>query len=358
MALALAMGRRGLGQQQPYSWPSVGCVLVRDGRVVARGTTEAATRRHAERVALDRAGTAARGATAYVTLEPCAHHGNTPPCADALIAAGVARVVIALSDPNETAAGGAARLRAAGIEVVTGVREAEARRDHAGFLSVQATGRPYVTLKLATTLDGRIATASGESRWITGPHARHLVHAMRARHDAVMIGGGTARADDPMLTIRGLGVARQPVRIVVSRWLDLPIGGKLAQSATEVPLWIVHDAAARPDQTAPFEALGARCLPCAVAGAQISIPEALTALGTAGLTRVFCEGGGALAASLLASGCVDELVTFHAGLVIGAEGTPAVSVMGLERLADAERFQLAETRCVGGDTLSVWRRTG
>lgn len=356
MAMALAIGRRGLGRQQPFSWPSVGCVLVREGRVIARGTTDAATRRHAERVAIDRAGAAAKGATAYVTLEPCAHHGNTPPCADALIAAGVVRVVIALRDPNETAAGGVDTLRAAGVEVVTGVREAEARRDHAGFLSLQATGRPFITLKLATTLDGRIATASGESRWITGAQSRHLVHAMRARHDGVMVGGGTARADDPMLTVRGIGQTRQPVRIVVSRWLDLPIGGRLAQSASQVPLWIVHDAAARHDQTAPFEALGARCLPAAVSGAQISVPEALQALGTAGLTRVFCEGGGALAASLLASGCVDELVTFHAGLVIGAEGTPAVSVMGLERLADAERFQLVETRAVGTDSLSVWRR--
>lgn len=356
MAMALAMGRRGLGRQQPYSWPSVGCVLVRDGRVVARGTTDAASRRHAERVALDRAGEAARGATAYVTLEPCAHHGNTPPCADALIAAGVARVVIALTDPNEMAAGGAARLKAAGIEVVTGIREAEARRDHAGFLGLQATGRPFVTLKLATTLDGRIATASGESRWITGPDARRLVHAMRARHDAVMVGGGTARTDDPMLTVRGLGETRHPVRVVVSRWLDIPTAGRLAQSAGEVPLWIVHDAAARPDQIEPFEALGARCLPCVVAGAQVSVPEALKVLGKAGLTRVFCEGGGALAASLLAAGCVDELVTFHAGLLIGAEGRPAVSVLGLERLADAERFRLAETRAVGGDTLSVWRR--
>jgi len=355
MAMALAMGRRGLGRQQPFSWPSVGCVLVRDGRVIARGTTDAATTRHAERVALDRAGAEARGATAYVTLEPCAHHGNTPPCADALIAAGVARVVIAHSDPNVAAAGGADRLRAAGIEVVTGIREAEARRDHAGFLGVHATGRPFVTLKLATTLDGRIATASGESRWITGPEARHLVHAMRARHDAVMVGGGTARADDPMLTVRGLGVTRQPVRVVLSRWLDLPAGGQLARSAGEVPLWIVHDAAARRDQIAPFQALGARCLPCEVSGAQVSIPDALKVLGKAGLTRIFCEGGGALAASLLAAGCVDELVTFHAGLVIGAEGTPSVSVMGLERLAEAERFRLAETRPVGADTLSVWR---
>ena len=338
--------------------PAVGCVIVRDGRVAGRGRTADSGRPHAEPVALAQAGAAARGATAYVTLEPCSHHGRTPPCADALVAAGVTRVVVALGDPDPAVDGrGLEVLRAAGTAVETGVREDEARWDHAGFLRNRQAGRPFVTLKLATTLDGRIATASGESRWITGPAARRLVHAMRSRHDAVMIGGGTARADDPMLTVRGMGVTRQPVRVVVSRWLDLPRDGRLARTAADVPLWIVHDAAARAPQTAPFEALGARCLPGPVTGAQIAVPGALARLAEAGLTRVFCEGGGALAASLLAAGCVDELVTMQAGMVIGAEGTPAVSALGLERLAEAERFRLHETRDVGGDTLSIWRRT-
>jgi len=187
MRQALTLGRRGLGRVAP--WPSVGCVLVREGRIVGRGTSDAVTLRHAERVALDQAGEAARGATAYVTLEPCSHHGRTPPCADALVAAGIARVVIAAGDPNPQVAGqGIARLRAAGIEVLTGVLEKEATEQHLGFFRVMTEGRPMLTLKLASTLDGRIATASGESRWITGPQARRAVHALRMSHDAVLVG--------------------------------------------------------------------------------------------------------------------------------------------------------------------------
>lgn len=357
MAMALGLGRRGMGRVWPN--PAVGCVIVRDGRVIGRGRTADGGRPHAETQAMAQAGEGARGATAYVTLEPCAHHGQTPPCAEALIAAGIARVVVAMGDPDRAVNGrGLAMLRDAGIKVATGIGEAQARSDLAGYVLNRTAGRPFVTLKLAATLDGRIATASGESRWITGAESRRMVHVMRARHDAVMIGGGTARADDPMLTVRGLGVARQPVRVVLSRWLDLSVEGRLARSARQVPLWIVHDVAARADQTDPFDALGAIRLPCAVSGAQVAVPEALRLLAEAGLTRVFCEGGGALASSLLAAGCVDELVTFHAGLVIGAEGTPAVSAMGLERLAEAERFGLVETRAVGGDSVSVWRRGG
>ena len=351
MAHALALGRRGLGQQFPYPWPSVGCVLVKDGRVIARGRTEAATRRHAERVALDRAGEAARGATAYVTLEPCAHHGNTPPCADALIAAGVSRVVIACPDPNPTASGGADRLRDAGIAVTQGVLEAEARADHAGFLKLQALGLPFVTLKLAASLDGRIATATGESQWITGPEARRRVHAMRMRHDAVMVGGGTARADDPTLTVRGMGAARQPVRVVLSRRLDLPVDSRLMQTIGEAPVWLLHQEGAA---AAPFVAAGARSIPVPVTAGQIDPAEALRALGRAGITRVFCEGGGSLAASLLAAGLVDRLAVFHAGLAIGAEGTPAISAMGIAALGEAPRFTLERHERVGGDTLSIW----
>ena len=351
MAHALALGRRGLGRQSPYPWPSVGCVLVKDGRVVGRGTTDAATLRHAERVALDRAGRDANGSTAYVTLEPCTHHGNTPPCADALIAAGVARVVIAATDPNPKAAGGAERLRSAGIEVVTDVLAKQAIRDHAGFLLVQRENRPFVTLKLAASLDGRIATATGESQWITGPEARRAVHAMRANHDAVMIGGGTARTDDPQLTVRGMGASRQPVRVVLSRRLDLPLDGALMRAAGEVPVWLIHQAGVEAD---PFVAAGARAIPCDVSAGQIDPGAALRALAEGGITRVFCEGGGSLAASLLSAGLVDQLVVFHAGLAIGAEGTPALSAMGIVALADAPRFELIRHQQIGGDTMSIW----
>ncbi|WPY93088.1 bifunctional diaminohydroxyphosphoribosylaminopyrimidine deaminase/5-amino-6-(5-phosphoribosylamino)uracil reductase RibD [Limimaricola variabilis] len=351
MALALSLGRRGLGRVWPN--PNVGCVIVRDGRIVGRGRTADDGRPHAETQALAQAGDAARGATAYVTLEPCAHHGRTPPCAEALVAAGVARVVVAAQDPDPRVAGrGLERLRAAGIVVETGLMEAQARRDMAGFLSRVERGRPFVTLKLATSLDGRIATGSGESRWITGPAARARVHMMRARHDAVMVGGGTARADDPMLDVRGLGIDRQPVRVVLSRRLDLPIDGRLARTAGTVPLWLCHEEGA---DTAPWQAVGARSLPCKLASGQIDPAAALGALAEAGLTRVFCEGGAGLAASLLGAGLVDELVLFTAGLAIGAEGTPALSAMGIDALAKAPRLTLVTQERVGVDVMSVWR---
>ena len=353
MAAALALGRRGLGAVWPN--PAVGCVIVRDGRVVARGATQPGGRPHAEAVALARAGQAARGATAYVSLEPCAHHGVTPPCADALVAAGIARVVLALRDPDpRTDGGGAARLRAAGLDVAEGVLEAEARADHAGFLRRVLRGRPHLTLKLATSLDGRIATASGESRWITGPEARRLVHAERLRHDAVMVGAGTARADDPSLTVRGLGRIRQPLRVVVSRRLDLDPEGALGRTAREVPVWLLH-AGAPEARRAAWEARGARLIEVPGGPSGVDPAAALGALGTAGLTRVLCEGGGALGAALLAAGLVDELLVIAAGVALGAEGRPGLGPLGVDALADAPRFRLVETRAVGGDVLQRWR---
>ncbi|HHH89470.1 MAG TPA: bifunctional diaminohydroxyphosphoribosylaminopyrimidine deaminase/5-amino-6-(5-phosphoribosylamino)uracil reductase RibD [Aliiroseovarius sp.] len=357
MRLALSLGRRGLGRVAPN--PAVGCVIVREGGIVGRGVTAPGGRPHAEVQALEQAGEAARGATAYVTLEPCSHHGKSPPCADALVAAGVARVVVAMEDPNPLVAGqGLARMRAAGIEVVTGIMEDEARRDHAGFLKVIGQGLPMLTLKLAASFDGRIATAAGESRWITGGQARRLVHGERARHDAVMVGGGTARADDPMLDVRGLGIAHQPVRVVLTRGLDLPLTGRLAASAGEVPLWLVHGPGAEPGLVRAWEGLGARLIAVHERAGRLDVTQALAALAEAGLTRVFCEGGGQLGASLLDAGLVDRLVGFTAGLALGADGRPALGPMGIARLADAPRFDLMETRAVGGDVLHVWEARG
>lgn len=357
MALALSLGRRGQGRTWPN--PAVGCVIVAPGeRIVGRGWTQPGGRPHAETQALAQAGAAARGATAYVSLEPCAHHGQTPPCAEALIAAGVTRVVAPFEDTDPRVAGqGFAMLREAGIEVTTGVGVAEADRDLAGFFLRVEQGRPWVTLKLAGSLDGRIATATGQSQWITGPEARRMVHAMRASHDAVMVGAGTARADDPSLTVRGLGMDHQPVRVVISRRLDIPLMGALARTAREVPLWIVHGDDADPERRNAWEGLGARLLPARTAGPQIAPDAALQALGEAGLTRVFCEGGGALAGSLLGADLVDELVWFSAGLVIGAEGLPAIGALGLANLAKAPRLSLAELRQVGPDILHRWVRT-
>ncbi len=357
MALALSLGRRRQGQTWPN--PAVGCVIVKEGRIVGRGWTAPGGRPHAEPQALAHAGSAAQGATAYVSLEPCAHHGRTPPCVDALIAAGITRVVAPFEDSDPRVAGrGFAMLRAAGIEVTTGVMAAEAARDLAGFLLRVREGRPRVTLKLAASFDGRIATATGDSQWITGPQARRVVHAMRARHDAVMVGAGTARADDPALTVRGLGMTHQPVRIVVSRRLDLPLGGILAQTAaptaTRHPLWLCHGSNADPRLIEAWSGLGAKLIPCAILAGQIDVTALLQALGQAGLTSVFCEGGGALAASLLAAARVDELIGMTAGVIIGAEGRPALGALGVSQLAQAPRFDLVESRRIGPDILHRW----
>lgn len=322
MLHALRLASRGLGNVWPN--PAVGCVLIRDGRVVGRGWTQPGGRPHAEVAALAQAGALAAGATAYVTLEPCAHHGRTPPCAEALIAAGVARVVGAMTDPDPRVGGrGFAILRAAGIAVTEGVCAGPARLMQAGFLSRIERGRPFVTLKLATSFDGRIATSTGESQWITGPLARRHVHLLRLRHDAVMVGGETARSDRPSLNVRGFGAPRQPARVVVSsRTLpDLPPEGEQFG-----PLW-------------------------QVAGA----PGAIMAqLADRGITRLFCEGGGRLAASLLGAGLVDQLVGYTAGLVLGADGRPAVGGLAIDALAAAPRFRLVETRPVGEDLFHRW----
>ncbi|WIY27607.1 bifunctional diaminohydroxyphosphoribosylaminopyrimidine deaminase/5-amino-6-(5-phosphoribosylamino)uracil reductase RibD [Parasedimentitalea psychrophila] len=356
MALALSLGRRGQGLCWPN--PAVGCVLVQGDRIVGRGWTQPGGRPHAETMALAQAGAQASGATAYVTLEPCAHQGQTPPCAQALIDAGIARVVAAIEDSDPRVSGqGFERLRRAEVEVKAGVLADQAARDHAGFFLKTEQGRPLVTLKLAASFDGRIATSSGHSQWITGPEARRAVHAMRARHDAVMVGAGTARADDPSLTVRDLGVAQQPVRVVISRHLDLPLLSQLARSAKDVPLWLCHGAGADVERLKAWEGLGARLLPCAVRGMQLDAGDILQQLGKAGLTRVFCEGGGALAASLLALDLVDELIGFTAGLGIGAEGLPMIGALGLTRLEQAPRFQLIETRQVGPDVEHRWTRS-
>ncbi|SMX33451.1 Riboflavin biosynthesis protein RibD [Actibacterium lipolyticum] len=356
MALAFSLGARGQGQCWPN--PAVGCVLVKDKRIVGRGWTQPGGRPHAEVVALQQAGEQARGATAYVSLEPCAHHGKTPPCADALIDAGVARVVSAIEDPDPRVAGtGHKRLHDAGIVVETGVMAKQAAVSHRGFFLNRVEGRPALTLKLATSFDGRIATATGESQWITGPEARRVVHAMRARHDAVLVGGGTARADDPMLTVRGMGAGHQPVRVVCSRRLDLPLDGKLAQSASEIPLWLCHGENVTDATRAAWEATGARLIQVQIGpGGQLEPLSLLQALGEAGLTRVFCEGGGALAASFLMAGLVEELVGFTAGVALGAEGYPGIGAMGIDTLGEAPRFTLVETREIGGDVLHRWER--
>ena len=351
MRHALALGQRGLGNTWPN--PAVGCVIVAENRIVGRGWTQPGGRPHAETMALHQAGTQAHGATAYVTLEPCAHQGQTPPCAQALIQAGITRVVTATTDPDPRVSGqGHAILREAGIQVTEHVAESEARRANQGFFRRIEQGRPHVTLKLATTLDGRIATQSGQSRWITGPEARRAVHALRGQNDGVLVGIGTALADDPDLTIRDMGYVRQPVRVVADSALRLPLASRLVQRAKEVPLWLCHADGA---EGAMLHAAGAQLIPCRSTDKGLDMADLLGQLAARGLTRVLCEGGAGIAAALLAARLVDELVLFTAGRLFGAGGTAAVAGLGDVLLAAAPEFELIDQRPIGQDLLQHWR---
>jgi len=357
MRLAIALGARGLGNVWPN--PAVGCVLVQGARIVGRGWTQPGGRPHAEVRALAQAGAAARGATAYVSLESCAHHGQTPPCAGALIAAGVARVVTALTDPDTRVAGrGHAMLREAGISVSEGVEAEAARQINAGFLSRMLRGRPMLTLKLALTLDARIATATGQSRWITGPQARRQVHAMRASHDAVLVGAGTARADDPDLRIRDLGMERQPVRIVADSRLGLSVESRLGRSIAEAPLWLLHGPQAPGDAREIWLEQGATLIECGLDPmGRLDMADAMRRLGDRGLTRILCEGGGGLSASLIAADLVDELAVFSAPHLFGADGTAGLAAMGVTRILP-HHWHLMQARAVGDDLFHLWHRSG
>jgi diaminohydroxyphosphoribosylaminopyrimidine deaminase / 5-amino-6-(5-phosphoribosylamino)uracil reductase len=357
MQMALRLAERGLGNVWPN--PAVGCVVVHHGRIVGRGWTQPGGRPHAEAEALARSGAAAQGATAYVTLEPCCHWGKTPPCSDALIAAGIGRIVIAAEDPDpRVAGGGIAQLRQAGIEVAAGLCAAEAVELNAGFFARVQCRRPLVTLKLATTLDGRIATQTGESRWITGAAAREAAHRLRATHDAVLVGTGTVLADDPQLTCRLPGLEhRSPVRIALDRTLRIAMEAHIIAAARQVPTWIVTLPDADPVRRDQRRAAGVEIVE--VAGdpvGQIDIAAALRALGERGLTRLLVEGGGRLAAALLRAGLVDRLAWLHAPLVLGGDAMPAVAALGIDRLATAPRFERIDVQPLGDDVLSLYRR--
>jgi len=356
MRAALALARRGLGRVWPN--PAVGCVIVKEGRLVGRGWTQPGGRPHAETEALARAGEAARGATAYTTLEPCCHWGRTPPCTDALIAAGLSRVAVALEDPDpRVAGGGLARLRAAGIAVEAGLGAAEAAEINAGFFQRVRLGRPLVTLKLATSLDGRIATASGESRWITGPAARERAHLLRATHDAILVGTDTALADNPQLTCRLPGLAEHsPVRVVIDRRLRVPLDAALFAEARAVPTWVLTLASADEARRRALGDAGVVVIPAAPDQAgHIDLAIALGLLGERGLTRLLVEGGGRLAAALLRAGLVDHLVWLHAPLLLGGDGIPAVAELGLDRLAAAPAFERLTSETVGADVMAVFQ---
>jgi len=357
MNAALALARRGLGETWPN--PTVGCVIVRDGVVVGRGRTRRGGRPHGETEALAAAGDAARGADVYVTLEPCSHHGRTPPCADALIAAGARRVVVALGDPDPRVSGrGVERLRAAGLVVETGLGAAEAEEINIGFLTRVTRGRPMFTLKIATTLDGRIATRTGDSRWITGPEARARAHLARAEHDAIMVGVGTALADDPDLTCRLPGLEdRSPVRVIVAGRRLPPADGRLARSARAIPLWVVVGEGTPLEATNALRDLGAETLFVAIDALGRPDPVAAAgALAERGITRVLVEGGGRLAAALSHADLIDRVLWFHAPKWVGGDGRPAIESLDIDKIADAPRWTRTSVVETGADVMESYGR--
>jgi diaminohydroxyphosphoribosylaminopyrimidine deaminase/5-amino-6-(5-phosphoribosylamino)uracil reductase len=351
MSLALRLAQRSLGRVWPN--PAVGCVITdRDGHVAGVGWTQDGGRPHAETEAIRQAGERARGGAAYVTLEPCAHHGQTGPCAEALLASGVARVVSATEDPDPRVSGrGHAVLSAAGVSVVTGVLEAEARFLNAGFFSRVLKKRPLVTLKVATTLDGRVALPSGQSQWITGPEARAHAHLMRAQADAVLAGIGTVLADDPELTCRLPGIEhRRLVRVIVDTTARLPEGGRLAMGAERQAVWLLT---ARPDSATHLSRSNVRVLPVAAGPGGIDMGDALIQLAKEGITRVLVEGGSGILSTMLRDGLADRLLWYRASTIMG-DGVPAFSGPSLSKLDEMPRVLRKETRVLGQDLLETY----
>jgi diaminohydroxyphosphoribosylaminopyrimidine deaminase/5-amino-6-(5-phosphoribosylamino)uracil reductase len=348
MARALRLAARGLNTTTPN--PRVGCVIVRDGQVVGEGWHVRAGEAHAEAHALQAAGDAARGATAYVTLEPCSHHGRTPPCADALVRAGVARVVAAMQDPNPLVGGqGLARLAAAGIAITCGVLEQEARELNLGFVSRMTRGRPWVRLKTASTLDGVTALDNGVSQWITGPAARRDGHRWRARACAVLSGIGTVQEDNPSLTVREVPTERQPLRVIVDARLALSPAAKLFADIDRAPLLVACASDDVPNARVLCDA-GAELLVLPNDGGKVDLPALLQALGARGINELHAESGHKLNGSLLREGCVDELLMYVAPTVLG-RGMGLFNLGPFDTLDQRIDVDIRDLRAVGRD----WR---
>jgi diaminohydroxyphosphoribosylaminopyrimidine deaminase/5-amino-6-(5-phosphoribosylamino)uracil reductase len=343
MARALRLAERGLNTTTPN--PRVGCVLVKDGRIVGEGWHQRAGEPHAEPLALRAAGTAARGATAYVTLEPCCHHGRTPPCADALIDAGIARVVAAMRDPNPLVAGeGLARLSLAGLDVACGLMEAAAQELNLGFVSRMTRGRPWLRLKVAASLDGKTALANGKSQWITGTEARRDAHAWRARSCAILTGSGTVRDDDPSLTVRDVPCSRQPLRVVVDSRLQTPPAAKVLAGGNALVFSAV--AGSLP---------GAEVVALPDGNGRVDLAAMMRELGRRGINEVLAEGGMRLNGALLEAGLADELLIYQAPILLGDAGCGMFGLPELADLALASRLRIVDERRVGPDRRLVAR---
>jgi diaminohydroxyphosphoribosylaminopyrimidine deaminase / 5-amino-6-(5-phosphoribosylamino)uracil reductase len=359
MQLALTLGSRGQGRTWPN--PAVGAVIVKDGVIVGRGWTQAGGRPHAEPVALKQAGEAARGATLYVTLEPCSHFGKSPPCADAIIAAGIARVVSAIEDPNPEVAGkGHARLRAAGITVDVGLCATEAARDHAGHFRRVRDKRPHVILKLAVSSDDRVGAAGHRPVAISGEGARARVHLLRAQCDAILVGIGTVLSDDPLLTCRLPGMeARSPVRVVLDRALRLPGTSQLAHSARQTPLWVVTSELSEAPAAMKLGAAGAQVIRIAPPNAPapgLDLMAVLHALSEKGITRLLVEGGARVASSFVRAGLVDEFWLLRGPQAIGADGITALDALPLTTITQSPAFRVRASEKLENDTLTIYER--
>ena len=359
MQLALTLGRRGQGRTWPN--PAVGAVVVRDGVIVGRGWTQPGGRPHAEVEALQRAGDAARGATLYVTLEPCSHFGKSPPCADAVIAAGIARVVSAIEDPNPEVAGqGHARLRAAGIAVDIGIGAAEAARDHAGHIRRIRDGRPHVILKLAVSSDGKIGAAGRQPVAVTGEAARSRVHLLRAQCDAILVGIGTVLADDPLLTCRLPGMAAEsPIRVVMDRALRLPGGSRLVHSARETPLWVLTSSLSDAPAATKLGAAGAQVIRVAITTAPppgLDLNAVLRALAGRGITRLLVEGGSRVASSFVGSDFADEVWLLRGAGPIGGGGIAALDALPLTAITQSPKLKVRASESLHQDTLTIYER--
>ncbi len=360
MQLALALGRRGQGRTWPN--PAVGAVVVKDGVIVGRGWTQPGGRPHAEPEALTRAGEAARGATLYVTLEPCSHFGKSPPCVDAVIASGIARVVSAIEDPNPEVAGqGHAKLRAAGIVVDVGLGAAEAARDHAGHFRRIRDKRPHVILKLAVSADDKIAAAGHKPVAITGEAAKTRVHLLRAQCDAILVGIGTVRADDPRLDCRLPGMeARSPVRVVLDRALRIPGTSKLVHSARQTPLWVMTSDLAEAPAAAKLGAAGAQVIHVAAATANppgLDLQAVLHGLSDKGISRLMVEGGARVASFFIAADLVDEIWLLRGPENIGDDGIPALDALPLSAITQSSGFKVRASETLDRDTLTIYERT-
>lgn len=348
MARALQLAEQGLWSTSPN--PRVGCVIVRDEQIVGEGWHVRAGEPHAEVHALRAAGALAAGATAYVTLEPCSHHGRTPPCADALLAAGVARVVAAMADPNPLVAGrGLARLAEAGVEVASGLLEEAARELNIGFVARMTRGRPWLRLKVAMSLDGKTALENGASQWITGPEARVDGHRWRARACAILSGSGTVLHDDPELNVRGLATERQPLKVIVDSRLQTPPTAKVLRGGALLVAAAGADAVDKP--AAALQAQGAEVLSLPAADGRVDLPALLDELGRRGINEVHAEGGAGLNGALLDAGLVDELLIYVAPCLLGDRAQGAFAINPLSELTGRYRLAIRSQQAVGAD----WR---